>query len=85
MLALLAFAGAPLYSPTAVKLRVDATDAPRRLFHVRMTMAANAGPNARATIRASQAAPLVGGTRAAEDGSHFSEHHSYLVDGVFGV
>ena len=44
MLALLAIAGAPLFSQTAVKLRVDATDAPRRLFHVRMTMTAKAGP-----------------------------------------
>ena len=43
-LALLAIAGAPLYSQTAVRLRVDATDAPRRLFHVQMTMAAKAGP-----------------------------------------
>jgi predicted metalloprotease with PDZ domain len=44
MLAWLAIAGAPLYSQTAVKLRVDATDAPRRLFHVQMTMAVKAGP-----------------------------------------
>src|ERR1017187_1320397 len=44
MLALLAMASAPLFSQTAVKLRVDATDAPRRLFHVQMTMAVNAGP-----------------------------------------
>jgi predicted metalloprotease with PDZ domain len=43
-LALLAIASAPLYSQTAVKLRVDATDAPRRLFHVQMTMAVKAGP-----------------------------------------
>ena len=43
-LALLAIASAPLYSQTAVKLRVDATDAPKRLFHVQMTMAAKAGP-----------------------------------------
>ena len=28
----------------AVRLRVDATDAPRRLFHVRMTMTAKPGP-----------------------------------------
>jgi predicted metalloprotease with PDZ domain len=44
MLALLAIASAPLFSQTAVKLRVDATDAPRRLFHVQMTMAVKAGP-----------------------------------------
>ena len=44
MLALLAIASAPLFSQTAVKLRVDATDAPRRLFHVQMTMTAKAGP-----------------------------------------
>src|ERR1017187_10176906 len=44
MLVWLAIAGAPLYSQTAVKLRVDATDAPSRLFHVRMTMAVKAGP-----------------------------------------
>ena len=44
MLALLAIAGAPLFSQTAVKLRVDATDAPRRLFHVQMTMTVKAGP-----------------------------------------
>jgi len=44
MLAWLAIAGAPLYSQTAVKLRVDATDAPRRVFHVQMTMAVKAGP-----------------------------------------
>src|SRR5436853_1893024 len=34
---------APLYSQNAVKVRVDATDAPRRLFHVQMTMPAKAG------------------------------------------
>jgi predicted metalloprotease with PDZ domain len=44
MLALLAISSAPLFSQTAVKLRVDATDAPRRLFHVQMTMTAKAGP-----------------------------------------
>ena len=44
MLAWLAFAGAPVYSQPAVKLRVDATDAPRRLFHAQMTMAVKAGP-----------------------------------------
>src|ERR1035438_1786278 len=42
-LALLAMAGAPLFGQT-VKLRVDATDAPRRLFHVQMTMAVKTGP-----------------------------------------
>src|SRR3954451_9133517 len=34
---------APLYAQNAVKLRVDATDAPRRLFHVQMSMPAHAG------------------------------------------
>src|SRR5215470_14064415 len=34
---------APLYAQNTVKLRVDATDAPRRLFHVQMTMPAKAG------------------------------------------
>src|SRR5579864_6525498 len=34
---------APLYSQDAVKVRVDATDAPRRLFHVQMSMPAKAG------------------------------------------
>ncbi len=32
-----------LYGQNAVKLKVDATDAPRRLFHVQMTMPAKAG------------------------------------------
>jgi predicted metalloprotease with PDZ domain len=43
-LALLAIAGAPLFGQTAVKLRVDATDAPRRLFHVQMSMPVKPGP-----------------------------------------
>lgn len=34
---------APLHAQNAVKLRVDATDAPRRLFHVQMSMPAKAG------------------------------------------
>src|SRR2546429_2004426 len=34
---------APLYAQNAVKLRVDATDAPRRLFHVQMSMPARTG------------------------------------------
>src|SRR6266478_1885209 len=34
---------APVYSQTAIKLRVDATDAPRRLFHVQMSMPAKTG------------------------------------------
>src|SRR3954470_1581272 len=41
--ALLTLALAPLYAQNTVRLRVDATDAPRRLFHVQMTMAAKAG------------------------------------------
>src|ERR1035438_4918378 len=43
-LVLAALAGAPLFSQTAVRLRVDATDAPRRLFHVQMNLTAKAGP-----------------------------------------
>src|SRR5664279_2575326 len=35
---------AALYGQTPVRLRVDATDAQRRLFHVQMTMAAQTGP-----------------------------------------
>src|SRR5262244_1706058 len=35
---------APLFGQNAVKLRVDATDAPRRLFHVQMSMPAKTGP-----------------------------------------
>jgi predicted metalloprotease with PDZ domain len=41
-LALIA-ACASLYGQTPVRLRVDATDAPRRLFHVQMTMPAKTG------------------------------------------
>jgi len=44
ILALAALAGAPLFSQTAVRLLVDATDAPRRLFHVQMNLTAKAGP-----------------------------------------
>jgi len=33
-----------LYAQTPVRLRVDATDAPRRLFHVQMSLPAKAGP-----------------------------------------
>jgi predicted metalloprotease with PDZ domain len=33
----------PLHAQNTVKLRVDATDAPRRLFHVQMSMPAHAG------------------------------------------
>jgi predicted metalloprotease with PDZ domain len=43
-LALLAAASATLFGQTPVRLRVDATDAPRRLFHVQMTMPAKTGP-----------------------------------------
>ena len=32
-----------MYAQNAVKVRVDATDAPRRLFHIQMTMPAKAG------------------------------------------
>src|SRR5690348_5461264 len=35
---------ASLHAQTPVKLRVDATDAPRRLFHVQMNMPAKPGP-----------------------------------------
>ena len=42
-LALLALC-ASLYAQPPVKLRVDATDAPRRLFHVQMNMPAKSGP-----------------------------------------
>jgi predicted metalloprotease with PDZ domain len=42
------FLAAPLFAQNAadnsVRLRVDATDAPRRIFHVRMTMNAKPGP-----------------------------------------
>ena len=35
---------APLFGQAPVRLQVDATDAPRRLFHVRMSMPVKAGP-----------------------------------------
>ena len=44
MLALLTAVCAPLFGQTQVRLRVDLTDAPRRLFHVQMTMPAKTGP-----------------------------------------
>ncbi|PWU08833.1 MAG: hypothetical protein C5B51_07140 [Terriglobia bacterium] len=37
-------AAAPLCAQNPVRLRVDATDAPRRVFHVQMTMPVKAGP-----------------------------------------
>jgi predicted metalloprotease with PDZ domain len=43
-LVLLLAAGASLFGQTPVGLRVDATDAPRRLFHVQMTMPVKPGP-----------------------------------------
>ena len=43
-LALLTAVSASLYGQSTVRLRVDATDAPRRLFHVQMTMPAKTGP-----------------------------------------
>jgi predicted metalloprotease with PDZ domain len=43
-LALLPLLCASLHSQNVVKLKVDATDAPRRLFHVQMTMPAKPGP-----------------------------------------
>ena len=43
-LALIALACSPLPAQNTVRLRVDATDAPRRLFHVQMTMPAKPGP-----------------------------------------
>src|SRR5690242_10818186 len=33
-----------LHAPTPVHLRVDATDAPRRLFHLQMSLPAKPGP-----------------------------------------
>jgi predicted metalloprotease with PDZ domain len=42
--ALAALACLPLCAQNTVRLRVDATDAPRRLFHVRMTIPAQPGP-----------------------------------------
>jgi hypothetical protein len=44
ILGLLAALSAPLYGQAPVQLRVDATDAPRRLFHVQITMPAKSGP-----------------------------------------
>jgi len=44
ILGLLAAVCAPLFAQTPVHLRVDATDAPRRLFHVQMSMPVKAGP-----------------------------------------
>src|SRR6185295_11501455 len=44
VLALSMLAGSALFAQTPVKLRVDATDAPRRLFHVQMSMPAKPGP-----------------------------------------
>src|SRR5260370_7988439 len=45
LLAVLAWA--PVHAQNMVGLRVDATDAPRRLFHVQMNMPAKAGPMTR--------------------------------------
>ena len=42
--ALLVLLSLPLHAQTPVKLKVDATDAPRRLFHVQMSMPAKPGP-----------------------------------------
>ncbi|MGA9627631.1 MAG: hypothetical protein WBQ65_24370 [Bryobacteraceae bacterium] len=42
--ALAVLAWLPLCAQNPVRLRVDATDAPRRLFHVRMTIPARPGP-----------------------------------------
>ena len=39
----LALSGVSLFAQNTVLLRVDATDAPRRLFHVQMTMPAKPG------------------------------------------
>jgi predicted metalloprotease with PDZ domain len=41
--AILAVLCAPLFAQTPVQLRVDATDAPRRLFHVQMSLPARPG------------------------------------------
>jgi len=41
--ALLALVSSPLHAQTPVRLKVDATDAPRRLFHVQMSMPAKPG------------------------------------------
>jgi predicted metalloprotease with PDZ domain len=42
-LAILLLLGVSLHAQNPVKLKVDATDAPRRLFHVQMTMPAKSG------------------------------------------
>src|ERR1039457_3570773 len=42
--ALAALVWQPLSAQDPVRLRVDATDAPRRLFHVQMTIPARPGP-----------------------------------------
>ena len=41
---LLALTCSPVFGQTPLKLRVDASDAPRRLFHVQMSMPAKTGP-----------------------------------------
>ena len=41
---LLVLACVPAFAQTPVRLQVDATDAPRRLFHVRLTIPAKPGP-----------------------------------------
>src|SRR5215813_8498954 len=43
-LALTALLVSSLHAQAPVKVRVDATDAPRRLFHVQMSMPAKTGP-----------------------------------------
>ena len=43
VLALASFLSLPAWPQTAARLQVDATDAPRRLFHVQMTMPAKPG------------------------------------------
>jgi predicted metalloprotease with PDZ domain len=43
-LALAMWAGAGLFAQTPMRVRVDATDAPRRLFHVQISMPAKPGP-----------------------------------------
>src|SRR5690349_11456854 len=43
-IALMLVVSAPLLAQDVVKLQVDATDAPRRIFHVRMTIPAKPGP-----------------------------------------
>jgi predicted metalloprotease with PDZ domain len=42
---LLLVLGTSLFAQSPVRLHVDATDAPRRVFHVQMTMPAKPGPN----------------------------------------